>query len=374
MATKRLWVLGASDPEMAAIETLLRECGEEVMYALGADGERVSPGTAYSSASPRHELIWRNGEGVIFAVECAWQHRDGETGDVSHVISGPVRYDWAALDGTHDVISLDHHRPGDHGFDRQPRDYMAASTIGQVISALAWHDALPSSWPVVRHCYYPTSRGDIQYASYGEVTDCEVCIEGWEPDEDSTAEAGDSYYRVIPTELLYVAAADHCLGAAYAGQCPGVDPDALLRHRVAAQVAHRACAVCGGTGAATGLGGDSGYDGPCHGGPVMTVESVLADIEGARSALETAPRLSLGTEVTVADMRGCHVPSLPDAGTRYGVSYIADGLPGRDGRVKIVCSGTRAAVDAFMRVWGPCNGLVGIYGDPARGFAGGYVQ
>jgi hypothetical protein len=27
-----------------------------------------------------------------------------------------------------------------------------------------------------------------------------------------------------------------------------------------------------------------------------------------------------------------------------------------------------------MRDWAPCNGVVGIYGDPARGFAGGYVQ
>jgi len=27
-----------------------------------------------------------------------------------------------------------------------------------------------------------------------------------------------------------------------------------------------------------------------------------------------------------------------------------------------------------MRVWAPAQGLTDIYGDPARGFAGGYLQ
>jgi hypothetical protein len=31
-----------------------------------------------------------------------------------------------------------------------------------------------------------------------------------------------------------------------------------------------------------------------------------------------------------------------------------------------------AAVRAFMGRWGPFNGLADIYGDPRRGFAGGY--
>src|SRR5690606_24433639 len=38
---------------------------------------------------------------------------------------------------------------------------------------------------------------------------------------------------VIPDDLVYTAAADHCLGAAYRGECPGVDPDALMHWRVA---------------------------------------------------------------------------------------------------------------------------------------------
>jgi hypothetical protein len=37
----------------------------------------------------------------------------------------------------------------------------------------------------------------------------------------------------IPQRYVLAAAADHCLAAAYRGECPGVDPDALMRWRVA---------------------------------------------------------------------------------------------------------------------------------------------
>ena len=48
MTANRLWILGASDPEMAAIETLVRGCGEQVAYAACASPAvvRVGPGNA----------------------------------------------------------------------------------------------------------------------------------------------------------------------------------------------------------------------------------------------------------------------------------------------------------------------------------------
>jgi hypothetical protein len=36
----------------------------------------------------------------------------------------------------------------------------------------------------------------------------------------------------IPQRYVLAAAADHCLAAAYRGECHGVDPDALMRWRV----------------------------------------------------------------------------------------------------------------------------------------------
>src|SRR5690606_4181877 len=35
-----------------------------------------------------------------------------------------------------------------------------------------------------------------------------------------------------PDSPVFAAAADHCLAAAYRGECPGIDPNALMRWRV----------------------------------------------------------------------------------------------------------------------------------------------
>jgi hypothetical protein len=72
-------------------------------------------------------------------------------------------------------------------------------------------------------------------------------------------------------------------------------------------------------------------------------------------------------------MRGQHVAELPEAGTRYGIAYIAEGLPDGSGRIKVVCSGTKEVVTAFLTHWADRNDLYDCYGDPERGFAGGYV-
>src|SRR5690554_2014539 len=67
MSSNRLWILGASDPEMAAIEGLLRECGERVVYAADERGVRVHPGNAYRIAPLSGDLPWG---GDIYLVEC----------------------------------------------------------------------------------------------------------------------------------------------------------------------------------------------------------------------------------------------------------------------------------------------------------------
>src|SRR5690606_4175915 len=81
-------------------------------------------------------------------------------------------------------IRIDHHRPGDPGYGKPPEEFLPASSIGQVLielDRLGVADRIPSK--------------DI-------------------------------------LEAIRAAAADHCLAAAYRGECPGVDPDALMRWRV----------------------------------------------------------------------------------------------------------------------------------------------
>src|SRR5690606_3818327 len=73
----------------------------------------------------------------------------------------------------------------------------------------------------------------------------------------------------------------------------------------------------------------------------------------------------------------CSVPELPDAAYREGEAYVTtvtvDGS-GHPCRPKIVLGGCTPPdmVRAFLECWAPSQGLVDVYGDPARGFAGAY--
>src|SRR5690606_4910608 len=225
-------------------------------------------------------------------------------------------------------VRVDHHRPGDPGHGRPPAEFMAASSIGQVIVELARLGRLPPGWP--RGPLYAGAPGQWLLQGYRGL---------W-----TVAEAADCprHHRgvVIPDELVYTAAADHCFGAAYRGACPGVDPDALMRWRVAQRAAFQ--------------GRDAGQ--------------LLADVERAREALRRAPTVVLdgvsprrlreegcpaeaSRALCVRDMRGvctahrldhdcgcgtqqcvtacgayahgpCSVPELPDAASRDGEAYV----------------------------------------------------
>lgn len=265
------FILGADDPEMSAIESLLRACGQEYLYANSRDGQRVRPGNAYEAVVP--ERI--DGVTDVVLVEC------GFVGEADWLLD--VR-----------VQRVDHHRPGDPGYGKPPAQYWQASSIGQVARLLG----------------------------------------------------------VEPTPLLQiVAAADHCLAAAYAGQCPGVNPKELRAFRVAQRAAFQK----------------------------RTEVEIEADIHAAESSLEAAPRIEIGG-VEVADLRGAHVPELPEAACIAGLGYVAEVLE-RDGCRKVVIGGCGAGtvpgiapVQAFISEWASAQGLTGIYGDSVRGYAGGYCS
>lgn len=326
----RLWILGASDPEMAAIERLLAECGESVAYAVGPDGERVHPGNAYRSVGFRpagtNDLCTRDTR-EVYLVECG--------GDLPP-----------------DAKVIDHHRPGDPGYGRPPEEFLPASSIGQVIAELARIGRL--SWPMRSTDYCPTAAG-VQYA-----------VPDWGADpwgvwivsgRASSIEEGGAPWAPIPPHIVMTAAADHCLESAYRYRCPGVDPDALMRWRASTRAAHQG----------------------------RTVEAIMADIEAARARLRVAVTRCeyehpMGGGVVehhlpdapYADLRGENVPELPEAACREGVAYLAT-VRDRDGREKVVLGAASPdLVERFM-AGEIVGGLTGVYGDPARGFAGGYL-
>lgn len=239
----RIWILGpSSDPEMEAIEGLLREAGERIIYARADSAYRVA---ALSEPIPAGATVYR--------VEC----------------DGP------AIPA--DAIVIDHHRPGDPGYGRPPEEFLPASSIGQVIAEL-WgpsgyrydrHE--PGDWvELVGNASYEDDYALDQTFSMGLVaagkyeplpldsSDVEAVERsardgfalipgyGWAIKTFTAAcedGSGSWRYRIIPAEYVLCAAADHCLAAAYRGKCPGVDPDALMRWRAASRAPFRRRAI-----------------------------------------------------------------------------------------------------------------------------------
>jgi hypothetical protein len=295
------WILGARDPEMVEIGRILRDTpGQKVVYALGPHGKRVSPAEAYSASGLAEPL--ETGY-PVYAVECG----------------GPAV--------PHGAVVIDHHRPGDPGYGRPPWEYMAASSIGQVLAHLVANRSIDDVWASVRGWY--SVRRSWRRA-------------GW---HHHALAFEEGVWLAPPRDILHIAAADHCLAAAYRGECPGVDPDNLMRWRVRSRAEYQG----------------------------RSVEAVMEDIGRARMALCAAPLMELAPGIRVRDLRGRHVPELPEAAAREGLGFVACAPPSPDGRGKVVCHGYEEQVLAFMKYWGPAQGLRGIYGDPARGFAGGYL-
>ena len=152
------FVLGAQDPEMREIERVVQSAGYACVVA--AQGrQRVSPRTAYEADSVLH-----NGPGGL---------RPAVLLPKAPIVTVECR-----LRGYAPIVAVDHHNPGDIGYEIGPDRYMEGASLGQVLSLLER-----------------------------------------EPTE---------------TQRL-LAAGDHCLTAAYQGECEGAPPDRLLELRASWQ-------------------------------------------------------------------------------------------------------------------------------------------
>src|SRR5690606_38859652 len=127
-------------------------------------------------------------------------------------------------------VRIDHHRPGDPGYGRPPAEFMAASSLGQVIAELARRQNLPAVWRCEEHVLERAPNGCVKGNPYGPYWHVGITP----ADASRRLSWGELLYDhslVLPRAFVLAAAADHCLAAAYRGECPGVDPDALLRWR-----------------------------------------------------------------------------------------------------------------------------------------------
>lgn len=197
------------------------------------------------------------------------------------------------------VRHIDHHHPGDVGYGKPPAEYFAAASIGQVF-------ALLTTW--------------------------------LEADADA---AGLARLAAFSAEAHLVAAADHCLGAALRGECPGVDGEAVYAWCIAGRAKFQR----------------------------RSVADVAAEVEASIATIRQLARDGL------ADLRNLPdgtVADAPFAACRAGIAVLSR-VVDRDGRTKIGLLGaTPAQVRAFL-AGTLVPGLRDSYGDPARGFAGGYL-
>lgn len=135
-----------------------------------------------------------------------------------------------------------------------------------------------------------------------------------------------------------IAAADHCPTQAYQGNCPGVSPQALLKWRTESRAARRG----------------------------VTPAEMDANILTAKGILESAERIAVGdcTLPWVNDRKG----EITEASARFNLPFTY-AEPLNDGRTKMGIMGAKPSVIEF---WMRECGLTNVYGDPARGYAGGY--
>lgn len=148
---------------------------------------------------------------------------------------------------------------------------------------------------------------------------------------------------VFGEDRLLLAASDHCPAHAYKGKCPGVDVAALkaMRRRNAATFQKK------------------------------SVEDFDREVDAALAMLLALPEVvtSAGTyRVSTGD-----IPQLNHAQLELGVpvEYRMVGNA-RDPRTKV---GLLGGEPELIRLWmsSKASELVDIYGDPARGYAGGYL-
>jgi hypothetical protein len=369
MTPSTLFILGAPDPEMAHIETLLAEAG--VPYTYASIGEtRVHPGNAYKAD-------WLAGD---------------YSGRIDHIVfveCGGRTLDDFARDERAKVTRVDHHRPGDPGYGRPPAEFLSASSIGQVFSRL--HRTDRGRYAIAAPQYYVQGRDGLGHLAVepGEFAVCTGISLLGDPEQPKWmlrtehSSYGQLEWVEVPEEVVLCAAADHCLAHAYRGLCPGVDPERLMAWRSESRAAFQG----------------------------RTVADVLADVESARHILREAVAgrefadlrssetvcsrcgeeaaaqpnpLNLSTRDggTPGGLGGCgdahtwvthprHIPELPEAAAREGIAFLAE-TTDRDGRRKVVLQAAPPDLVARFLAGEIVPGLVDTYGDPARGFAGGY--
>ena len=393
-------VLFADDPEMQAIQDLLKDCSVPFVHAIGKDGRRVTPANAYEAAGatpPLRCVQCGNEVNLGDPHGCSDPQSDRHTLPTLILVEGDIP-STANFFGQ-EPIRIDHHRPGDPGFTKLPNEFLPGSSLGQVLMLLARMgklDGLPPGselWQAVREdaceCVFLPYKNPINRGVYVEV--------GWWYIGFRTT-YGEELVHAVSRDHVLAAAGDHCPAAAYRGECPGVDPDALMFWRaetrakfqkrsvsdVLADVDTARAALDGADARGLQLWRGFCIAGYIHGGGGrMNTEGDYLDPEVAYVEAEKLCGGALGYEnaygicpigrsETVLTIPTT-IHELPEAALRTGVAYETT-VTERDGRRKLVLGGH--TTPRLVELWLREQKLAGreTYGNPTRGYAGAYLK
>lgn len=184
-----LFVLGADDPEMREIESILESLKYNYTFASVAD-KRCNPSNSYKA-----EYFNFFYDDIVY-IEC----------DTIDKIKGS------------EIILIDHHHKGDFGHSLGSDKFLEASSIGQFIKFLFDIDF---DYVLSNFKYnFITNNRDIPDGYFFEDNDWKLASSG--------------FIVTIPHRIYFIAGIDHCSTAAYNGECKGIDQEGLLEIRVEA--------------------------------------------------------------------------------------------------------------------------------------------
>lgn len=183
MLRKIKFVLGAMDPEMEVIKTVLDTVGANYEFAI-LNGALVNPTNAYECGNELGEA-----EKICF-IECR----------------NPQIIEF---------ISIDHHNKGDYGYKLGANKFLEASSIGQLLSFLA--NNFQQEFNLLNFIGFIGEKS----TGYSFNNKMNMWVLG----------CGLVSF-LIPEQYVVVAATDHCSGEAYRGNCKGISFDMLLNDRI----------------------------------------------------------------------------------------------------------------------------------------------
>lgn len=327
-------ILGNPDPEMSMIRNLADKAGFLVFWEKDIEPKEkwLDDEIVVFIEPTRKELISCVKCGEIASGNCnglAVSDEDtpgglGPCGDL---------HNWAIGDLCGPII-IDHHNPNDRGYYHIAEDFLYGSSIGQFIRFLAELDALPEM-------YFP--KADIKELEtipigtymYRKIGPKNSGVSNW------YIRSHDGW-REILKDILVIAATDHCLTDAYQGNCHGISKLEVSNFRAETKANFKK----------------------------VSVLKIQEDIKNAILKLAKAKYLQYGDEIIpVKDLRGEEIPELPEAAAYSNIPFIAN-----VGKKVVLQCAPQEIVEFFMKTWGPENGLKNIYGNPNRGFAGGFLE